>query len=99
MTETKNRIPRLDRPPIGWSPLDVMQTGGSKVEWVALMVDVDPEELGECVCKIAFLYVDPEDYHPDGSRTAQEAWVRVPGKHRTKNAAWKALLDTLETRH
>ncbi|MBR0907032.1 hypothetical protein [Bradyrhizobium liaoningense] len=94
-------IPYLDQPPTGWFPLDIMQAETEQAcrDWVALMVDVDPEELGECICKIAFLYIDPKDYHPDGSRAAQEAWVRVPGKHRTKNAAWEALLDMLETRH
>jgi hypothetical protein len=32
-------------------------------------------------------------------RTAQEAWARIPGKHRDKEAAWAALQDLLETRH
>jgi len=29
----------------------------------------------------------------------QEAWLRIPGKHRSKEAAWDALRDLLETRH
>jgi len=55
------------------------------------MVDVPPDDLKHCHCKTAFLYVHPDDYKPDGDRTAQEAWVRVAGKHRNKEAAWNAL--------
>jgi hypothetical protein len=36
---------------------------------------------------------------PDGSRTAREAWVLVPGKHRNQDAAWDALQDMIATRH
>jgi hypothetical protein len=35
----------------------------------------------------------------DGSRTAHEAWVRIPGKHRNRDAAWDALEDMIATRH
>jgi hypothetical protein len=59
--------------------------------WRASPIDVHPDELKDCLCKIAFLYVHPNEYRPDGSRTAREAWVRVPGKHRNKDAAWDAL--------
>jgi hypothetical protein len=89
----------LDQPPIGWFPLDVMKSGPRKRDWVALMVDVHPDELKHCLCKTAFLYVHPNEYRPDGSRTAREAWVRVPGKHRDKDAAWDALQDMMTTRH
>jgi hypothetical protein len=93
--------PRLiDKPPTGWFALDVTKTGSArKWDWVALMIDVHPDDLKYCLCKIAWLYVHPNDYQPDGSRTAQEAWVRIPGKHRTKAAAWDALQDLLSTRH
>jgi hypothetical protein len=91
-------IEYLDRPPAGWFPLDVMKAGGGrKGEWCALMVDVHPDELKHCHCKIAFLYVHPNDYKPDSNRTAREAWVRVPGKHRNKDAAWDALHDIMST--
>ena len=90
----------LDQPPAGWFPLDVMKAGdGRKWDWCALMIDVHPDELKHCLCKTAFLYVHPNEYKPDGSRTAREAWVRVSGKHRNKDAAWDALQDILETRH
>lgn len=39
------------------------------------------------------------EYKPDGSRTAREAWVRVPGKHRNHDAAWDAFQDMMATRH
>lgn len=81
----------LDRPPAGWYSLDVTREQSRKLDWVALMIDVHPDELKDCLCKIAFLYVHPNEYRPDGSRTAREAWVRIPGKHRNKDAAWDAL--------
>jgi hypothetical protein len=36
------------------------------------------------------------DTHPD---TARQAWVRIPGKHRTKDAAWETLENMIATRH
>jgi hypothetical protein len=93
-------IEHLDRPPPGWFAIDVMRRDDTgKWDWVALMVDVHPDELKHCLCKSAFLYVHPNDYKPDGSRTAQEVWVRVPGKHRNKEAAWDALEAMFATRH
>src|SRR5260370_15718088 len=92
-------ITMLDRPSAGWFALDVMQKESRKWDWVALMVDVHPDELKHCLCKVAFLFVHPNGYKPDGSRTAREAWVRVPGKHRDKDAAWDALEDMIATRH
>jgi hypothetical protein len=89
----------LDRPPVGWFVLDVMKAGSGKWDWCALMIDVPPDELKHCLCKTAFLYVHPNDYKPDGTRTAREAWVRLPDKHRNKEAAWAAFQDILSTRH
>jgi hypothetical protein len=91
-------IEYLDRPPPGWFPLDVMKASeGRKWDWVGLMIDVHPDELKHCRCRMAWLYVHPDDYKPDGNRTAQEAYVRVPGKHRNKEAAWNALHDIIST--
>lgn len=56
-------------------------------DWVALAIDVHPDELKDCLCKTAFFYVHPNEYKPDGSRTAREAWVRIPGKHRPWTSA------------
>jgi hypothetical protein len=38
-------IEYLDRPPSGWFALDVMQRKEGSRDWVALMVDVDPDDL------------------------------------------------------
>lgn len=93
-------IKHIDQPPAGWHALDVMKTGDRrKWDWCALMVDVPPDELKHCVCKTAFLYVHPDEYRPDGNRIAQEAWVKIPGKHRNWDAAWDALMEMLATRH
>jgi hypothetical protein len=94
-------IEHLDRPPVGWFALDVMKAGsnGRKWDWCALMIDVNPDELKHCVFKMAVFYVDPKEYRPDGSRTAREAWVSIPGKHRNREAAWDALQGMLATRH
>jgi hypothetical protein len=88
----------LDRVPSGWFVLDVMRKGSREWEWVALIVDVHPDELKHCLCKIAFLYIEPHEYKPTG-RTAQEAWVNIPGKHRSRDAAEAALENIIGTRH
>jgi hypothetical protein len=99
-TYNPNPIPTVEQPPAGWHALDVMKTGRSrKWDWVALMVDVPVDELKHCVCRAAFLYGHPNDYQPDGSRTAREVYVRIPGKHRNADAAWDALEDLIATRH
>ena len=54
----------LDRPPAGWFALDVMRKEARKWDWVALMIDVHPDELKHCLCITAFLYVDPNEYRP-----------------------------------
>jgi hypothetical protein len=63
------------------------------------MVAVDPDDLKHCYCKIAFLYVHPDDYRPLEGRTVREVWVHVPAGHRNKKAAWAALEDLIATRH
>jgi len=93
-------IEYLDRPPPGWFVLDVMRADSKgKWGWCALMIDVDPDELKHCLCKTAFLYVHPNEYRPDGSCTAREAWVLIPGKHRNRDAAWDELENLIATRH
>jgi hypothetical protein len=84
----------------GWHALTVCRAGDvRKWDWVALLVDVHPDELKNCVCKFAFLFVRPKDYHPDGSRVAREVWVRIPGKHRNADLAWDALQGLMTTQH
>jgi hypothetical protein len=92
-------IEYLDRPPAGWFALDVMRKEARKWDWVVLMVDVHPDDLKTCTCDFpALLYVHPKDYRP-GERKAQQRWVRVPGKHRNKDAAWDAVEGMMVTRH
>jgi hypothetical protein len=73
------KIEYADTPPAGWFILDVVRREARKWDWAALMIDVDPDELKHCHCKTAFLYVHPNEYRPDGTRTAHEAWVCIPG--------------------
>jgi hypothetical protein len=81
----------LDQPTAGWFALDVMKENSRKREWVALMIDVHSadlkilRELGRSVPGIRY--------------SLREAWLRVPGKHRNKEAAWGALQDMLAPRH
>lgn len=91
-------LPTLNEPPAGWFVLDVMKAGGRKWDWGALMIDVDPDQLKHCHCGIARLYVHPAEYQPDGNRTAQEAWLMIPGKHRNRDAACEALQKMLAKR-
>jgi hypothetical protein len=98
---TIQKLPYLDRPPEGWFLLDVMRARSRSWSWVALMVDVDPDELKRCHSQgVALLYVHPDEYRPDpNGRVVREAWLRIPGKFRNKDAAWDALEDMLATRH
>ena len=48
---------------------------------------------------MAWLYVHPDDYKPDGNRMAQEAYVRVPGKHRTKKPPGTLRIPVMADRH
>jgi hypothetical protein len=56
-----------------------MRCEARKRNWVALMIDVDPDEFG--------------------SRRARQVFVRIPRKHRNRDAALDALEDLVATRH
>ena len=59
-----------------------------KWDWVALMIDVNPDDLKTCTCDFpALFYVHPKDYRP-GQRRARQRWFHIPGKHKNKDAAW-----------
>jgi hypothetical protein len=73
----------LDRPPPGWFVLDIMKRRSRSWDWSALVIDIDPEDLRA----------------GGRSRDRAEAWVRIPGKHRHREAAWEALQDVIATRH
>lgn len=87
------------KPPAGWFILDVMRREDRGRDWVALMIDVNPDDLSTCVCEFpALFYVHPNDYRP-GSRSARQCWVRIVGRHRSRDAAWTALEDMMAPRH
>ena len=89
----------MDRPPSGWFSLDVMRREARKWDWCALMVDVPPDDLKSCTVEFpALFYVHPKKYRA-GHRKARQCWVRIPGKHRTKDAAWEAFENLMATRH
>src|ERR1700749_3000651 len=89
----------LDHPSPGWFILDVMQEGNKRVHWVALMIDVPPDDLKTCQCEFpALFFVHPKDHRP-GSRKARQAWFRIPGKHRDLESAHAALEEIMVTRH
>jgi hypothetical protein len=92
-------IEYLDRPAPGWFALDVVRREARKRDWVALMIDVHPDDLKTCACEFpALFYVHPKEYRP-GPRKAQQRWLRIPGKHRNKDAAWDTLQELMATRH
>jgi hypothetical protein len=77
-TGRHDSIEELDRPPHGWFVLDVMPKESRRGDWVALMVDVHPDDLKTCTCDFpALFYVRPKEYRP-GNRTARQGWLRTP---------------------
>jgi hypothetical protein len=45
--------------------------------------------------------LDPDDPKEDPflARRRRERWLRIPGKHKTREDAWRALQDAMATRH
>jgi hypothetical protein len=83
---SRRETPEVDSPPSGWCILDVMRTQWRSWDWVALMIDVEPDEYRSgCQCSRC--------------RTARSCWVRIAGKHRDRDAAWVRLDDVMATRH
>jgi hypothetical protein len=72
------------RPPPGWHVLGVVRETSRKWDWVALLIDVDPDD-----------FVN----HRPGTHSTRHRWFRIPGKHATREAAWDALDDAMATRH
>jgi hypothetical protein len=62
------------------------------------MVDVDPDELKNCTCEFpALFYVHTNDYRL-GNRAAHQRWVRIEGKHKSRDAAYDAINEAMATR-
>jgi hypothetical protein len=80
MSAQSKPIKYLDHPAPGWFVLDVMKKTWRKWDWVALMIDVDLEDLQK-------------------TAHVRERWLRIPGKHRSRESAWNALEDIMATRH
>jgi len=78
------QVEYVDCCPPNWFVLDVMREKSRSRVWVALMIDVHPDDM--------------QALYREGRR-ARECWVRIHGKHRDRDAAWDALQDTLATRH
>jgi hypothetical protein len=95
------QIEYLDRPPAGeWFPVSIARKKERGWEWEALLTDVDPDELKNCTCESPlWLFVHPDEYRPQEGRVARARCVRIPGKHRNRDAAWAAFCDLLKTRH
>ena len=73
----------LDRPPVGWFVLDVMKATSGR-KWDWCAFMID---------------VDPDELKRGFYKAPQQAWVRIPGKHRSRAAACDALEDLFATRH
>lgn len=96
MAQASSTITTLDRPPAGWFALNVSRKNSRAWDWVALMVDVEPDELKHCACAFpARFYVHPNECRPAEGRTARQCWAVVPGKHRSADAAWGAIHDAI----
>ena len=92
-------IEYLDHLQPGWFALDVIRQKARQRNWVALLVDVHPDELKVCTCNFpALFYIRPKDYHP-GDRVAHQCWFLIPGKYKDRDAAWGALEELMATRH
>ena len=63
----------LDRVPSGRFVLDVVREENKRLHWVALVVNVELDEIKNCQCAFpALFYVDPKDYQP-GTRKVHQA--------------------------
>ena len=83
MTTPRTPIKLLDRPVPGWFVLDVMREKERGRDRCALMIDVDPDDF----------------IHRRRELRSDCCWVRIPGKHRNRDAAWDVLEEMMATRH
>jgi hypothetical protein len=74
----------LDHPPAGWFVLDVLRERSRSWDWGVLMVDYDPDHIESLFTR---------------SAPPRSCFVRIPGKHRDRDAAWDAFEAMTATRH
>jgi hypothetical protein len=67
-----------------WHVIDVLRTKDRGWDWTAWLTDVDPDEFQRCY---------------NEGRKVQDRWLRIPGKHRSRDAALDALENMIATRH
>ena len=67
----------------GWFVLAVMRKEARRWDWVALMIDVHPDDFRAH-------RANPKE---------PGRYVNIPGRHRNRGAAWDALQGMLATRH
>jgi hypothetical protein len=84
MTELKTKVEYLNQPPRGWFVLDVMKRKERGRDWVALMIDIDP---------------DTDDFRVWGRRPVSRCFILIPGEHRSRDAAYDTLENMMATRH
>jgi hypothetical protein len=78
------KLEYLDRPTPGWKAIDVFPAKSRGWDWVALMIDVDPKAL--------------QDHYRPGGRVPQQRWMRIRGKHRKRDRAYRALEEMTQIR-
>jgi hypothetical protein len=91
----------LDRAPPGWFVVTLTRAKSRGWDWVALMVNVDPDEMKNCSFfrdSVSFLWINPSEHRPC-PRMVSECWVRIPGKHRSGESAERALEGKISTHH
>jgi hypothetical protein len=44
-------------PPAGWFILDVMRQEGRRYDWAALMIDVEPDDLKNCILQFSCAFL------------------------------------------
>jgi hypothetical protein len=74
-------IEYVDRPPAGWVVLDVMRKSARKWDWVAAMIDVDPDDFRERRAEGRFCWVRIPGKH----RNEDAAWDAVQDMMTTRH--------------
>jgi hypothetical protein len=74
-------IEYIDRPPGGFHPLDVMQQKTRSLYWVALLIDVHPEDFKACACQCQQRRLRIPGKH----KTWDEAWEALQAMIATRH--------------